>query len=383
MADSSTLYDAPSRRGKTSFWEGQRLAKQRALEKQARRKRIGLGHLAVFTEQLSSMLDAGLPLVSALDALVEQTENPHFKIIIREVRTDVSGGTAFSEACAKFRNCFPNLFISMTEAGEASGNLAEILKKTASYFEESVRLSKKVKSALTYPIAVILLAVGLVNVLLVFVIPEFAEMFLSFGRELPAPTQLLIDVSFFLKHNILYVLGGIFLGFFLLRHFIRTPNGRKIKDLVIFRLPLVGALSQKIALSRFCRTYAILMRSGVPILQSLEITGAASDNTFIKRSVVELQKEISQGGQLSDVLAADPYFPSMVRHMARAGEQTGNVDGMLMKISDFYDVDIDNTIGALTSLMEPALICFLGVVIGGIVMAMFLPIFQLADVVGG
>lgn len=383
MADSSSIYDAPSRRSKPSFWEGQRLAKQRALEKQARRKRIGLGHLAVFTEQLSSMLDAGLPLVSALDALVEQTEDKHFKIIIREVRSDVSGGTAFSEACAKYRNCFPNLFISMTEAGEASGNLAEILKKTASYFEDSVRLTKKVKSALTYPIAVILLAVGLVNVLLVFVIPEFAEMFLSFGRELPAPTQLLIDVSLFLKGNILYVLGGLFLGFFLIRNLLRTPNGRRVKDLVMFRLPLIGPLSQKIALSRFCRTYAILMRSGVPILQSLEITGAASDNTFIKRSVHELQKEISQGGQLSDVLANDPYFPSMVRHMARAGEQTGNVDGMLLKISDFYDVDIDNTISALTSLMEPALICFLGVVIGGIVMAMFLPIFQLADVVGG
>lgn len=383
MANTGQKTAGDIRRRKPSFWESQRLAKQRALERQAKRKQIGLGHLSIFTEQLASMLDAGLPLVTCLEALMEQTENPHFRIIIRDVRTDVSGGTAFSEACAKFPNCFPNLFISMVEAGEASGNLAEILKKTASYFEDSVKLTKKIKSALAYPIAVILLAVGLVAVLLVFVIPEFAEMFGAFGEDLPRPTQILISISEFLQSYILLILPAIAGAFILIKKWLRTPVGCRVRDNIVFRLPLIGKLSQKIALSRFCRTYAILMRSGVPILQSLEITGAANDNTFIKKSVRELQRAINQGGQLSDVLANDTYFPPMVRHMVRAGEQTGNVDSMLLKVSDFYDVEIDNTVSALTSLLEPALICFLGIVIGSIVMAMFAPIFGMSEVVGG
>lgn len=365
-----------------TFWENQRIAKQKALEKKARRKRVGMGELSVFTEQLSSMLEAGLPLVSCLEALIEQTENPYFKIIIKEVRNDVSAGTAFSEACAKFP-AFPNLFLSMVEAGEASGSLAEILKKTAGYFENSVKLQKKVKSALTYPVAVILIAIGLVNVLLVFVIPVFADMFQSFGQDLPMPTQILIDTSDFLKSYIVYLIMGVVAAFIGIKKFVRTPRGRRIRDLLVSRLPIVGSLSQKIALSRFCRTYSILMRSGVPILQSLEITSSASDNTFIELSIDRIQRAVAEGGQLSDILAEDPYFPSMVRHMARAGESTGNVDGMLLKVADFYDVEIDNIVGSLTSLMEPLLIVFLGTVIGGIVMAMFMPIFNMAGVVGG
>ena len=186
---------------KKTFWENQRLAKQRAIEKKARKKKIALGELSMFTEQLSSMLEAGLPLVTAMEALYEQTENQYFKVVIRDVRSDVSGGTAFSEACRKYPNAFPNLFLSMAEAGEASGNLAEILKKTASYFDDTVRLQKKVKSAMTYPVAVILIAIALVNVLLIAVIPVFADMFSSFGQELPMLTQLLIDTSDFLKNT--------------------------------------------------------------------------------------------------------------------------------------------------------------------------------------
>lgn len=368
---------------KPTFWENQRLAKQRAVEKKARKKKIPLSDLSVFTEQLASMLEAGLPLVTAMEALYEQTENQYFKIVIRDVRQDVASGTAFSDACRKFPAAFPNLFISMAEAGEASGNLAEILKKTATYFDDTVKLQKKVKSAMTYPVAVILIAIALVNVLLVAVIPVFAEMFESFDQELPFLTQALIDTSDFLKKYILWILGGIVAIFIGLKKFLKTPKGRRAKDVFVSKMPIMGGLSRKIALSRFCRTYSILMRSGVPILQSLEITSAASGNTFIESSVAKIQRAVSEGAQISDILSDDPYFPSMVRHMAKAGEETGNVDGMLLKVSDFYDVEIENIVGSLTDLMEPLIIVFLGGVIGTIVMAMFLPIFNMAGVIGG
>jgi len=370
-----------SSRKKVSFWESQRLAKQKQYEKQAKRKKIKLEQLSIFTQQLSSMLEAGLPLVSALEALQDQTEDPVFAIIIRNVRQDVSGGTAFSEAVAKYPNAFPNLFISMVEAGEASGGLASILGKVAIYFEDTVKLFKQVKSAMTYPVAVILLAIGLVQVLLIFVIPVFADMFSSFGKELPKPTQLLITTSNFMKSYIIHILAGLFLCWQGLKRVIKTPKGRRGKDVVLSKVPVLGELIQKISLSRFCRTYAILLRSGVPILRTLEIVSNASGNTYIESACKDISRNISQGGQLSETLAELPYFPATVKHMARAGEQTGNVDGMMSKIADFYDAEIETTVDALTSLMEPALIVFLGVVIGGIVMAMFLPIFNLAGVV--
>jgi len=366
-----------------SFWEGQKLAKQKAYEKQTKKKKIKLESLTVFTQQLSSMLDAGLPLVASLEALQEQTEDPVFQIIIRNVKGDIASGTAFSDAVRKYPRAFPNLFISMVEAGEASGGLAEILGKVAVYFEDSVKLTKQVKGAMTYPIAVIGLATALVQVLLIFVIPVFAEMFSSFGKDLPAPTQLLIDASSFMKSYIIYIIILVIIFWKILMKVIVTPKGRVMKDKVLFKAPILGGLIQKISLSRFCRTYAILLRSGVPILRSVEIVSNASGNTFIEEACREINRHISQGGQLSEVVAERPYFPPTVKHMARAGEQTGNVDGMMNKIADFYDNEIETTVDALTSLMEPILICVLGIVIGSIVMAMFLPIFNLASVVSG
>ncbi|MEM1222603.1 MAG: type II secretion system F family protein [Verrucomicrobiota bacterium] len=367
---------------KRSFAESQRAAKRKSYERQAKRKKVKLAELTVFTQQLAAMLEAGLPLVSALEALEDQTENPVFQIIIGNVRNEVSAGRSFSDACSDYPRAFPNLFVSMVEAGEASGGLAEILDKTSSYFEETVKLVKQVKSAMTYPIAVIGLAVILVNVLLVFVIPVFAEMFNDFGAELPAPTQFLISFSDFMKSYIIYMIIAAGIGFWLLKKFVATPKGRVVKDTVVLKLPVIGELAKKINLSRFCRTYAILMRSGVPILQTLEIVSAASGNIFVERACKDVSRHISQGGQVSEVVADDPYFPPMVKHMTKAGEQTGNVDGMMVKVADFYDAEIETLVAALTSLMEPLLICFLGVVIGGIVMAMFLPIFQLSSVVG-
>jgi len=371
-----------SKKKKISFAEGQRLAKRKSYEKQAPRKKIKLQELTVFTQQLAAMLEAGLPLVTSLEALEDQTENPVFQVIIHNVRTDVSAGKSFSESCAVYPRAFPNLFISMVEAGEASGGLAEILDKTSVYFEETVKLIKQIKGAMTYPVAVIGLSVGLVNILLIFVIPVFAEMFADFGAELPKPTQILIDLSEFLKSYIVFLIIGFAAFIWAFKRVVSTPKGRRIKDQTMLKLPVIGELTRKVSLSRFCRTYAILMRAGVPILRTLEIVRKASDNTYIEAACKEVSKHISQGGQVSEVLAIDPYFPPMVKHMTRAGEQTGNVDGMMVKVADFYDSEVDTLVAALTSLMEPLLICFLGIVVGGIVMAMFLPIFQLSSVVG-
>ena len=361
----------------------QAMAKQKALEKKSKTYKLPLGELAIFTQQIASLLSAGLPLVQCLEALQDQTEDPVFRIVIRDVRADISQGNSFSSAVRKFPNSFNTLFVSMVEAGEASGGLAEILMKVAGYFESTVKLTKKVKSAMTYPIAVIGLAIALVNVLLIFVIPVFAAMFKDFGAKLPAPTQFLIDLSNFMKAWWWAIGLGAYGVFYFGGKFVATPNGRRSKDKFLVKAPIFGNLVHKIALSRFCRTYATLIRSGVPILRTLEIVAAASNKVQVEDACEEIAKHVSQGGQVSEVLAANDFFPPMMKHMVKAGESTGNVDGMMNKIADFYDVECEATVAALTSLIEPLLIVFLGVVVGGIVMAMFLPIFQLGAVAGG
>ena len=385
-AASATLASARSTQSqarKTDFRTAQTLARQRSYERKAKNYKLPLGELAIFTQQIASLLTAGLPLVQCLEALQEQTEDPVFRIIIRDVRADISYGNSFTSSDKKFPRAFNSLFVSMVEAGEASGALAEILTKVAGYFESTVKLTKKVKSAMTYPIAVICLAIALVNVLLIFVIPVFAEMFSSFGKALPMPTQLLIDTSNFMKHNFHWIVIGVVLFWYLFKKAIATPKGRRIKDQLLVRAPIFGSLIHKMTLSRFARTYATLIRSGVPILRTLEIVSAASNKVQIEDACVEIAKHVSQGGQVSEILAVNPFFPPMMKHMVKAGEATGNVDGMLNKTADFYDTECDATVAALTSLIEPLLIVFLGVIVGGIVMAMFLPIFNLASVAGG
>jgi type IV pilus assembly protein PilC len=368
---------------KTDFRTAQSLAKQKSIERKAKNYNLPLGELAIFTQQIASLLTAGLPLVQTLEALQDQTEDEVFRVIIRDVRADISSGNAFSASVKKFPRSFNNLFISMVEAGEASGALAEILSKVAAYFEATVKLNKKVKSAMTYPIAVISLAIILVNVLLIFVIPVFAAMFADFGAKLPTPTQLLIDLSNFLKYNFHWIVLGALAVWWGFRKFVATPKGRRIKDQLLVRAPIFGSLVHKIALSRFCRTYATLIRSGVPILRTLEIVAGASGKVQIEDACAEIAKHVSQGGQVSEVLAVNPFFPPMIKHMVKAGETTGNVDGMMNKTADFYDTECDATVASLTSLIEPLLIVFLGVVVGSIVIAMFLPIFQLGAVAGG
>lgn len=406
----------------TSPKAAQTAAKTKYYEKKALTSSVKLEVLCMFTQQLSAMLEAGLPLVNTLEALMDQIEDPIFKVIIRNVRNDIAGGTSFSEAVRKWPNAFPNIFCSLIEAGEASGSLAEMLNKVAGYFEASLKLQKKVKSAMTYPIAVISLAVILVNVLIIFVVPVFAEMFTSFGKELPAPTQMLIDCANLLKGNILgfthtkpeliaaelakgipkdkiaikdedisalafipwntlYLLGIGFFAFKSLLKFVKTPRGREAKDRFLLKVPIVGELIRKISVSRFCRTFSILIKGGVPILKAVDICSKASDNVFIEKACTEINKHLNQGGQMSEVIATQPYYHSIVKHMVKAGEQTGNVDGMLVKIANFFDQEVDNVVASLTSLMEPILICTLGIIVGGIVICMFLPIFQLSSVV--
>ncbi|HEY1793022.1 MAG TPA: type II secretion system F family protein [Opitutaceae bacterium] len=371
------------KRPATDVRAAQALAKQKSLERSSKKYKLPLGELTIFTQQLASLLVAGLPLVQCLEALQDQTEDPRFRIIIRDVRLDISQGNSFSSSVKKFPKAFPSLFISMVEAGEASGGLAEILGKVAGYFEATVKLTKKVKSAMAYPVGVISLAIVLVNVLLIFVIPVFAAMFADFGAKLPVPTQMLIDVSHFMG-KWWWAIGITAYGaWWLFSRVVETPKGRRMKDIALVRAPIFGNLVHKIALSRFCRTYATLIRSGVPILRTLEIVASASNKVQIEDACVEISKHVSQGGQVSDILASNRFFPPMMKHMVKAGESTGNVDGMMTKIADFYDVECDATVGALTSLIEPLLIVILGVIIGAIVMAMFLPIFQLGAVAGG
>jgi type IV pilus assembly protein PilC len=382
-AGQSSSLRTPATANRPNIKAAQNLAKQKSLEKKAQRYKLPLGELAVFTAQLSSLLNAGLPLVQTLEALQDQTEDPVFRVIIRDVRIDISAGNSFSSAVKKFPSSFNTLFISMVEAGEASGALAEILGKVAAYFEASVKLTKRVKSAMTYPIAVILLAIVLVNVLLMFVIPVFADMFKDMGAKLPVPTQMLIDASNFLKAYwwaVFAVCYGIYYG---IGKYCATPAGRSHKDRLLVKAPIFGPLIHKIALSRFCRTYATLIKSGVPILRTLEIVAAASNKVQIEGACQDIAKHVSQGGQVSEVLAADPFFPPMMKHMVKAGESTGNVDGMMAKVADFYDTECEATTAALTSLLEPLLIVFLGVFVGGIVIAMFLPIFNMGAVIGG
>ena len=376
-----TTNSSETSRKKITFAESQKLAKQRAYEKKAPKKKIKLQDLTVFTQQLAAMLEAGITLVSALEAIQDQTQNPVFQIIIRNVKNEVSAGRTLSEACADYPRAFPKMFISMVQAGEASGNLAEILEKTSAYFEETIKLVKRVKGAMAYPAVVIGIAIVLVIIMLTVVIPVFAGMFEEFGQELPKPTKILIGISSFMRSNFLFLLIGVIVLFFLMKHLFSTPKGRVKKDQLLLRIPVIGELIRKVSLSRFCRTYAILVRAGVPILQTLEILRSASGNTYIENACTKISKQINQGGQLSDVINQDPYFPPMIKHMARAGEQTGNVDGMMTKVADFYDNEVDTLVSALTSLMEPLLICFLGIVVGGIVIAMFLPIFQLSSII--
>jgi len=343
--------------------------------------RVGLADLVIFTRQLATMIDAGLAIVQSLQALADQTPNKVMRDVIRDICTRVEGGDSLSEALQKHPKAFDRLYVCMVAAGEKGGLLAEILARLATYLENTARLRKKVKSAMMYPTIVTIVAIGITIFLLVKVIPVFADIYSGFGAQLPAPTQFLINLSAILqKYFILFLLalGALVYGWF---YFIKTPAGRWFWDSRRIRLPIFGSIAHKICLARFTRTLASLIRSGVPILEVLQIVSQTVGNVVMEKAIKDSSTDIERGEGIAAALGKHPIFPSMIVRMVTAGEQTGKIDTMLERVSDFLDEEIETTLSGLTSLIEPILIVVLGVVIGGMVICMFLPIFKLSEIV--
>jgi type IV pilus assembly protein PilC len=359
---------------------------QKAAARRSRKKiwTVKETDLVLFTRQLSTMIEAGISLVQAMTALYDQCDPKRqrsLRHVIGDVTARVQGGETFNESIAKHPRVFDRLFVSMVKAGEHGGLLAEILDRLAGFLEASARLRKKVKSAMTYPVIVICIAFSITIFLLVKVVPIFGEIFKDFGAKLPAPTQFLIDVSDFIRSEWYFLIlgfGGVFFG---IRTFLRSTRGKQFADRWKLKLPIFGPLMHKICMSRFSRTFAQLIRSGVPILEVLEIVGGASGNHVVEMSIKGVSEDVEEGDNLSVALSKKPIFPPMMLRMVSAGEATGKIDTMLEKMADFWDEEIEAMLDALTSLIEPLLIVVLGVIVGSIVIAMFLPIFKLNEVV--
>jgi type IV pilus assembly protein PilC len=343
--------------------------------------RVGLADLVIFTRQLATMIDAGLAMVQCLQALIEQTTNKAMRDVIRDICTRVEGGDSFSEALQKHPKVFSRLYTCMVAAGEKGGLLAEILARLAVYLENAARLRKKVKAAMMYPTVVTVVAILITIFLLIKVVPVFGEIFSSFNATLPAPTLFLINLSHFVQRFIVLILfagAGLVYGWF---YFIKTPVGRKFWDTYRIRLPVFGSIAHKICLARFTRTLASLVRSGVPILEVLQIVSQTVGNVVMEKAIKTAAVDIERGENISTALGKHPIFPTMIIRMVTAGEQTGKIDNMLERIADFLDDEIETTLSGLTALIEPILIVFLGVVVGGMVICMFLPIFKLPEIV--
>jgi type IV pilus assembly protein PilC len=325
------------------------------------------------------MIDAGLPLVQCLEILGSQQENANFQKVLLAVRQDVEGGSSLADAMKKHPQAFDDLYTNMIAAGEAGGILDTILKRLAVYIEKNVKLKSQVKSALIYPAAVISIAGLVVGVILWKVIPTFAALFAGLGAQLPLPTRIVIGMSnWFVRLLPFMVVGGI-VGVVFLRRYYATYKGRRVIDGFLLKLPILGVLLQKISVARFCRTLATLMASGVPILDGLEITARTSGNAIIEDAIMVTRKSVEGGQTLAQPLKATEVFPPMVVQMISVGEQTGALDAMLSKIADFYEDEVDTAVANLMTLMEPVLILFLGTVVGGIVISMYLPIFDLIN----
>jgi type IV pilus assembly protein PilC len=343
--------------------------------------RVALADLVIFTRQLATMVDAGLAMVQSLQGLAEQTTNKVMRDVIKDVCTRVEGGDSFSEALQKHPKAFSRLYVCMVAAGERGGLLAEILARLATYLENAARLRKKVKSAMMYPVTVTIVAIVITIFLLVKVVPVFGEIFNSFGASLPAPTQALITISNVVKKYITLILmagGALAYGWY---YFLKTPVGRKFWDANRIRLPIFGVIAHKICLARFTRTLASLVRSGVPILEVLQIVSQTVGNVVMENAIKAAAVDIERGESISTALGKHPVFPNMIIRMITAGEQTGKIDNMLERIADFLDEEIETTLSGLTALIEPILIVFLGVVVGGMVICMFLPIFKMPEIV--
>lgn len=342
---------------------------------------IKLGELVLFSRQLATMIDAGIPLVQSLEILTEQIDSKGFKAIVGSVKESVSAGASFNEALAKHPRAFSPLFVQMAKAGETSGALDDIMERLASYLEKTDHLVRKVKSAMIYPAVVCLMAVTITLVLMIKVVPVFKSIFADFGGALPMPTLILITISDFLIKWFLAWVAGVTVALFFFRKWIRTEKGTLKFDAFKLKMPIFGILIRKVAVSKFTRTLATLIKSGVPILAALEIVAKTSGNKVIENAIGKVRVSIREGETITDPLMKSKVFPPMVVRMISVGEQTGELEKMLTKIADFYDDQVDAAVSGLTSLIEPLVIAFLGIVIGGIVICMFLPIFKISTLV--
>lgn len=338
--------------------------------------------VVIFTRQFSTMIDAGLPLVQGLGIIASQQENTTFKKLLNQVKEDIEAGSTFAEALSKHPAVFDDLFVNLVAAGEAGGILDTILQRLSAYIEKAEKLKKQVKGAMVYPISVVIIAFGVIAVLLIFVIPVFQEMFADFGSALPAPTQIVVNMSEFMQSNILYVIVAIGAFVSLFKYTYSTEKGRKWIDSFALKAPVFGDLIKKVGVARFTRTLGTMLSSGVPILDGLEITSKTAGNKTIEEAILHTRTAITEGKNIAPPLSETGVFPSMVVQMISVGEATGSLDSMLNKIADFYDDEVDAAVDALTALLEPLLMVFLGGSIGGLVVAMYLPIFQMAGAVG-
>ncbi len=346
------------------------------------RGKIKLEDLASFSRQLATILQSGIPLVEGLGILSQQVTNPAFKKIISNIQKEIKEGLAFSDSLKKYPNVFSELYINMVKAGEASGLLDEILDRLASYLERTVQLQHKIKSSLMYPIVVVLMAIGITAFLMVKVIPTFKEIFEMLEAKLPLPTRILIKISEFFKNSFIFILMGLGIGVFIFLQGLKNPKFKKIVDANVLRIPVFGDLCKKIAIAKFSRTLATLIKSGVSILQSLEIVAKTSGNKIIEEAVLKARESIKEGEFLAAPLEKTQIFPPLVVRMIAVGEKTGKLEFMLSKIADFYDEEVSTTVSNLMSLIEPLIIGFLGIVIGGIVVSLFLPILKITQLVG-
>ena len=338
--------------------------------------------IVIFTRQLSTMIDAGLPLIQGLDILAKQQPNKTFKAVITEIKNEVETGSTFADALRKHSKIFDGLFSNMVAAGEVGGILDVILNRLAAYMEKMMTLKKKVKSAMTYPIIVLLIALLVVAVILIFVIPVFQKMFADFGQALPAPTQLVIDMSNFTK-NYWWVMFGAIVGMVIaFKRYYATAGGRKMIDSLLLKAPVIGPLIRKVAVAKFTRTLGTLITSGVPILEALNIVAGTAGNKILEEAILKVRGNISEGRPIAEPLMETGVFPSMVVQMITVGETTGALDAMLAKIADFYDEEVNAAVDALTSMIEPFMMVFLGGTIGGLIIAMYLPIFKMAGAIG-
>ena len=348
-----------------------------------RRKSVSGKDLTTFTRQFAVVLEAGLPIVKSLEVLAEQQKNPYFKNVLKEIKLKVETGSTLSDAMAEYPKVFDNLYVNMVRSGESSGNLDVILKRLAGYLERILSLKSKVKHAMVYPSVIVIVTIAVISIIMLFVIPKFAEIYGSAGHALPLPTQILINISNnFGKILIVFIilLAGLIIG---IRYYRNTEIGRYNTDKIIFSLPLLGELFKKAAVARVARTLANLIGGGVPLLPALTIAGETSGNKVLEKAMEEVRINVSAGQSLADPMFYTGVFPYLLMEMVRVGELTGRLEDMLNRVADFFEEEVDRMVNTLSTLIEPILIVFLGIVIGGILVSLYLPIFKLGEVIGG